>query len=66
MQNDLTCALSYALNCSCCFSLGTMLGEFKNARHKFASAIPSPGGDPIAPAEAMMRALWDGQTSRHG
>ena len=47
-------------------TLGTMLGEFKNARHKFASAIPSPGGDPIAPAEAMMRALWDGQTSRHG
>ncbi|MEU3881754.1 hypothetical protein [Streptomyces californicus] len=23
-------------------------------------------GDPIAPAEAMMRALWEGQTSRHG
>ncbi|MFD0723711.1 hypothetical protein [Streptomyces globosus] len=46
--------------------LGTMLGEIKNARHKFAAAIPSPGGDPIAPAEAMMRALWEGQTSRHG
>ncbi|MEW2297078.1 hypothetical protein ABZ719_30995 [Streptomyces sp. NPDC006743] len=47
-------------------TLGTMLGEIKNARHKFTAAIPSPAGDPIAPAEAMMRALWDGQTSRHG
>ncbi|MGA5376007.1 hypothetical protein ACPCSD_33945 [Streptomyces griseoincarnatus] len=47
-------------------TLGTMLGEIKNARHKFSAAIPSPAGDPIAPAEAMMRALWDGQTSRHG
>ncbi|MFF2721341.1 hypothetical protein [Streptomyces sp. NPDC058011] len=47
-------------------TLGTMLGEIKNARHKFTGAIPSPAGDPIAPAEAMMRALWEGQTSRHG
>ncbi|WP_328484890.1 hypothetical protein [Streptomyces zaomyceticus] len=47
-------------------TLGTMLGEIKNARHKFVTAIPSTGGDPIAPAEAMMRALWNGQTSRHG
>ncbi|MYV48403.1 hypothetical protein GT031_23235 [Streptomyces sp. SID2888] len=48
-------------------TLGTMLGEIRNARHKFTAAVPTPvGGDPIAPAEAMMRALWDGQTSRHG
>ncbi|MFJ5728345.1 hypothetical protein [Streptomyces paradoxus] len=47
-------------------TLGTMLGEIRNARHKFGAAIPSPVGDPIAPAEAMMRALWEGQTSRHG
>ncbi|WP_437033517.1 hypothetical protein [Streptomyces sp. enrichment culture] len=47
-------------------TLGTMLGEIKNARHNFSAAIPSPAGDPIAPAEAMMRALWEGQTSRHG
>ncbi|PSM41512.1 hypothetical protein C6Y14_22025 [Streptomyces dioscori] len=47
-------------------TLGTMLGEIKNARHKFSAAIPSPTGDSIAPAEAMMRALWEGQTSRHG
>ncbi|MFF4866791.1 hypothetical protein ACFY3J_34885 [Streptomyces sp. NPDC001231] len=47
-------------------TLGTMLGEIKNARHKFSAAIPAPAGDPIAPAEAMMRALWEGQTSRHG
>ncbi|MFF9352322.1 hypothetical protein [Streptomyces sp. NPDC014734] len=48
-------------------TLGTMLGEIRNARHKFTAAIPTPvGGDPIAPAEAMMRTLWEGQTSRHG
>ncbi|PWS50500.1 hypothetical protein DLE01_17880 [Streptomyces sp. FT05W] len=48
-------------------TLGTMLGEIGNARQKFTSVISTPaGGDPIAPAEAMMRALWDGQTSRHG
>ncbi|MFI9206299.1 hypothetical protein [Streptomyces sp. NPDC053048] len=47
-------------------TLGTMLGEIKNARHKFSTVIPSPAGDSIAPAEAMMRALWEGQTSRHG
>ncbi|MGW2989863.1 hypothetical protein [Streptomyces goshikiensis] len=48
-------------------TLGTMLGEIKNARHKFTTALSTPaGGDPIASAEAMMRALWEGQTSRHG
>ncbi|WP_247708850.1 hypothetical protein [Streptomyces sp. C3-3] len=48
-------------------TLGTMLGEIKNARAKFTTAISTPpSGDPIAPMEAMMRALWDGQTSRHG
>ncbi|SMF85893.1 hypothetical protein [Streptomyces sp. Amel2xC10] len=48
-------------------TLGTMLGEIGNARAKFRTAVSTPaGGDPIAPVEAMMRALWDGQTSRHG
>ncbi|MFF8618531.1 hypothetical protein [Streptomyces sp. NPDC015350] len=47
-------------------TLGSMLGEFKTARHKFATVIPDPDGDPLAPVEAMMRALWKGQTSRHG
>ncbi|MFI6063456.1 hypothetical protein [Streptomyces sp. NPDC051286] len=48
-------------------TLGTMLGEIGNARAKFRTAISTPaGGDPIAPVEAMMRTLWDGQTSRHG
>lgn len=47
-------------------TLGSMLGEIKNARHKFTIAIPTPSDNPIAPAEAMMRALWEGQTSRHG
>ncbi|MFE3788030.1 hypothetical protein [Streptomyces goshikiensis] len=48
-------------------TLGTMLGEIRNARLKFTTSIPtSAAGDPIAPVEAMMRALWEGQTSRHG
>ncbi|MCX4864008.1 hypothetical protein OHU11_12695 [Streptomyces sp. NBC_00257] len=48
-------------------TLGTMLGEIGNARAKFTVAVPTPAGkDPIAPVEAMMRTLWDGQTSRHG
>ncbi|MEU9033955.1 hypothetical protein AB0D45_03445 [Streptomyces sp. NPDC048352] len=48
-------------------TLGTMLGEIRNARHKFSSVMSTPaGGDPVAPIESMMRALWEGQTSRHG
>lgn len=48
-------------------TLGTMLGEIGNARHKFETTISTPPGkDAMAPVEAMMRALWEGQTSRHG
>jgi hypothetical protein len=49
-------------------TLGTMLGELKgDARPKFTTALTTTGSaDPIAPVEALMRALWDGQTSRHG
>ncbi|MET7636821.1 hypothetical protein [Streptomyces sp. NPDC005078] len=48
-------------------TLGTMLGEIRNARHKFEVAISTRSGeDPITPVETMMRALWQGQTSRHG
>ncbi|WP_330480029.1 hypothetical protein [Streptomyces sp. NBC_00724] len=48
-------------------TLGTMLGEIKNARHKFRTVLSTPaGGDPVAPVEGVMRALWEGQTSRHG
>ncbi|WPW32680.1 hypothetical protein P6B95_38460 [Streptomyces atratus] len=49
-------------------TLGTMLGKFKgNARAKFTTALSTQSSnDAIAPVEAMMRALWDGQTSRHG
>ncbi|MDX2748530.1 hypothetical protein [Streptomyces sp. NRRL_B-2557] len=47
-------------------TLGTMLGEIKGARHKFETVISAPNGESIAAAEAMMRALWEGQTSRHG
>ncbi|MEW2608880.1 hypothetical protein AB0937_01435 [Streptomyces sp. NPDC047880] len=48
-------------------TLGTMLGEIGNARSKFVTVLATPAGkDPIAPVEGMMRALWEGQTSRHG
>ncbi|MGX1887814.1 hypothetical protein [Streptomyces sp. NPDC055287] len=49
-------------------TLGTMLGEISgSARPKFTTALSTPvTKDPIAPVESMMRALWDGQTSRHG
>ncbi|GAA2463235.1 hypothetical protein [Streptomyces lavendulocolor] len=44
-----------------------MIGEINNARHKFPTTLSTPAGnDPVAPVEAMMRALWQGQTSRHG
>ncbi|MCK8679565.1 hypothetical protein [Streptomyces lichenis] len=42
-------------------ALGTMPGEIGNARHTFATVIPAPAaGDPIAVAEAMTPALWQG------
>ncbi|MFF5924208.1 hypothetical protein ACFY8C_38670 [Streptomyces flavochromogenes] len=47
-------------------TLGTMLRVIRNSPEKFGAAIPPKNGDSIVPAEAMMRALWDGQTSRHG
>ncbi|TXC98097.1 hypothetical protein FS847_10015 [Streptomyces sp. ISID311] len=48
-------------------TLGTMLRDIRNARAKFTTALPTPvGRDAVAPVEGMMRALWDGQTSRHG
>lgn len=47
-------------------TLGTMLGEIKGVRHKLTVAIPTQGQDQIAPVEAMMRMLWEGQTARHG
>ncbi len=47
-------------------TLGSMLGVIRNSRQKFGFAIPTSVDDPIAPAEALMRTLWNGQTSRHG
>lgn len=47
-------------------TLGTMLRAIRDSPEKFDAAIPPKNGNPIVPAEAMMRALWDGQTSRHG
>ncbi|GLH99912.1 hypothetical protein [Phytohabitans aurantiacus] len=45
-------------------TLGTMLGELRNAPHKFSLAGGTPGT--IAPLIEMMDRLWTGQTSRHG
>jgi hypothetical protein len=45
-------------------TLGTMLGELRNAEHKFSLAGGAAGK--IAPLIEMMDRLWKGQTSRHG
>lgn len=48
-------------------TLGTMLGQFRNAPHVYRIAIPGPDGSgSITPLTAMMELLWTGQTSRHG
>ncbi|MEU1223075.1 hypothetical protein [Streptomyces microflavus] len=44
-------------------TLGTMLRVIRDASTKFTTTL---GAGSTAPAEAMMRALWEGQTSRHG
>ncbi|MFI8076348.1 hypothetical protein ACIF85_47815 [Streptomyces sp. NPDC086033] len=44
-------------------TLGTMLRVIRDASHRFTTTL---GAGSTAPAEAMMRALWEGQTSRHG
>lgn len=47
-------------------TLGTMLGQFRNALHVYRIAIPGPDGSgSITPLTAMMELLWTGQTSRH-
>ncbi|MFJ2829057.1 hypothetical protein ACIPC1_16025 [Streptomyces sp. NPDC087263] len=48
-------------------TLGTMLRAIRNAPTRFDTVLFAPAGkEPITPVEAMMRALWEGQTSRHG
>ncbi|MFF6948255.1 hypothetical protein ACFZAD_06285 [Streptomyces iakyrus] len=48
-------------------TLGTMLRVMRNSPSRFTTVLPTPvGQDPIAHVIAMMRALWEGQTSRHG
>jgi hypothetical protein len=48
-------------------TLGTMIRVIRNSPSRFTTALFTPAGkDPVAPVEAMMRALWEGQTSRHG
>jgi hypothetical protein len=44
-------------------TLGTMLRVIRDASHKFTTTL---AGGSTVPVEAMMRALWEGQTSRHG
>ncbi|WP_406399812.1 hypothetical protein OH805_12180 [Streptomyces sp. NBC_00879] len=48
-------------------TLGTMLGVIRNSPSKFTTVLFIPTGkEPITSVQAMMQALWDGQTSRHG
>ncbi|GIE29015.1 hypothetical protein Ait01nite_020600 [Actinoplanes italicus] len=48
-------------------TLGSMLGEFRNAPHRFTASIGDPGTSAgVETAFAMMTVLWKGQTSRHG
>ncbi|MFF2523539.1 hypothetical protein [Streptomyces liangshanensis] len=44
-------------------TLGTMLRVIRDASSKFTTTL---GAGSTAPVEATMRALWEGQTSRHG
>ncbi|WP_199845673.1 hypothetical protein [Streptomyces scabiei] len=48
-------------------TLGSMLGVIRNSPSRFTTALFTPSGkDAITPVAGMMRALWEGQTSRHG
>ncbi|GAA0802103.1 hypothetical protein Sya03_05610 [Spirilliplanes yamanashiensis] len=48
-------------------TLGTMLGELKNARHRFVADVGQPGTSVgLETVISMAEALWTGQTSRHG
>lgn len=49
-------------------TLGTMLGILKSNPTAFEAEIAGPDRSKgsVAPVAAMMRMLWDGQTSRHG
>ncbi|WP_234342692.1 hypothetical protein [Streptomyces sp. NRRL B-3648] len=44
-------------------TLGTMLRVLRDASHRFTTSL---GTGSTMPVEVMMRALWEGQTSRHG
>jgi hypothetical protein len=48
-------------------TLGTMLGQLRAQPQRYAVAIPGPDGSgSVEPLVAMMKLLWQGQTSRHG
>lgn len=47
-------------------TLGTMIGELRNASHLFKVQIGSGGAGDIEVLVSMMDKLWAGQTSRHG
>lgn len=48
-------------------TLGSMIRVIRNAPSRFTTSLfTPPGKEPVAAVEGMMRALWEGQTSRHG
>jgi hypothetical protein len=48
-------------------TLGTMIGEIRQAAHKFTVTLAGPNAtDQVNTLIGAMNLLWDGQTSRHG
>lgn len=49
-------------------TLGTVLGELRNAGHRWELVLPGADGQPcdVEPLKTMMETLWQAQRSRHG
>jgi hypothetical protein len=48
-------------------TLGTMIGQLRNAPQRYRLVIPGPDGTgDVDPLTAMLELIWQGQTSRHG
>lgn len=48
-------------------TLGTMIGQQRNAPNRYETTLPGPGGNGgIEVLRNMMDLIWTGQTSRHG
>lgn len=48
-------------------TLGTMIGQLRNAPHRYELTLPGAGGNrDVAVLRDMMELIWTSQTSRHG